>query len=996
MDNGQKDDLETKSSNPVEKSKKRGILPGFLGGEGGGERPSGLKDEKSKAAVDDLKSAEKAASRNEPKKSEDNLAGARQQEEEAGGYYSGGGRGDDEKKKGGVKGVLGRKGPILAIVLSIFGVGGLMGGAQFFQPFSFVAQIQETFNSMHISANKRSETFFRYQMSTGRTKSPYNAFGSDFNISAKQQAKLKQQGIDYVEEGGVKKLRFTGSDGKVVDVTADNFKTEYKNNSDFFTRYNAGSMTWRGQIANWFGTSTARFFRNNRLTRNLFKNFDEKVGAEGGNARRAAIDLMEKQAGETGGSDAKRVGVNVDKDEEEKLKITRDDSRSNSKISRSDLKNSADARRIVRAKVDEISSTFKTAHSVSGGGLIATNVICTVVDFIATINLMVQAEQALQIITLSTSYFEAFDKTKAGDGAEAPINELANILNERKTGTYEIPNGTENPDKITTEPKSAMEANAVAALYSGGKSKVNPNDPSVQSFNFSKNTNALLKSVGGSMEAFKGCALTRIVSAGVSVAVDLIEVGTCLAGIAGSIATVGVSLSACAPLLGNVFKSAASGAALATAISQVAKLVVPIITSMFVRDLITDIGGEDLGNALVSGANMYLGNSHRYNGGSLSTLNKYTEFAVAQQQVIADNARYERESLSPFDLTSKYTFMGTLMTNMMGFLTTNSLMGIINNSGRVISSSLISLNTPAVYAYNIVDTLPDPEEYEKTCPYLASIGAVGDAFCNPYAITDVTTIEVDPLDDVIDRLVESGDLLSEPSNNNAQIDWNSDLAKYILFCNERSSGFGVTDQNIANEVKKFADIRSERISESTRNALNGVIGAIPVVGDIVDIAQNQQALDNAGYVNGEACVAGNSLSNAKDVGGSPNWDTAKYYQRFVEDQSLAESMGVIEKSAVTAFLDDYYEKNPLDNSYEGMLARYSGLDKETVVAILDLIEYENYIANYDPSERYAFGEPEVEVEKELRFDNDNGIASVYVILLNQISYADVRNRTFAV
>ena len=206
----------------------------------------------------------------------------------------------------------------------------------------------------------------------------------------------------------------------------------------------------------------------------------------------------------------------------------------------------------------------------------------------------------------------------------------------------------------------------------------------------------------------------------------------------------------------------------------------------------------------------------------------------------------------------------------------------------------------------------------------------------------------------------------------------------------------MTDQNIANEVKKFGDVRSENLSNTANSAINGAIGAIPVVGDIVDIVQNQQALDNAGYVNGEACVAGNSMNNAKDAGGSPDWETAKYYQRFIEDQSLAESMGVIEESAVTAFLDDYYEKNPLDNSYEGMLARYSGLEKETVVAILDLVEYGNYIANYHPEERYAFGSPVVETENELRFDEENEIASAYVLPLNQISFADVRNRTWTV
>ena len=110
-----------------------------------------------------------------------------------------------------------------------------------------------------------------------------------------------------------------------------------------------------------------------------------------------------------------------------------------------------------------------------------------------------------------------------------------------------------------------------------------------------------------------------------------------------------------------------------------------------------------------------------------------------------------------------------------------------------------------------------------------------------------------------------------------------------------------------------------------------------------------------------------------------------------------ESMGLIEESAVTAFLDEYYEQNPLDNSYEGILARYSGMTKEDVVAILDIVDYGNYIANYNSATRYAFGAPVVEESHEILFDNDNVVAeNVYIILLNEISFADVRNRNFVV
>ena len=72
------------------------------------------------------------------------------------------------------------------------------------------------------------------------------------------------------------------------------------------------------------------------------------------------------------------------------------------------------------------------------------------------------------------------------------------------------------------------------------------------------------------------------------------------------------------------------------------------------------------------------------------------------------------------------------------------------------------------------------------------------------------------------------------------------------------------------------------------------------------------------------------------------------------------------------------------------------MTKEKVEDTLALIEYYQYLDEYDPLERYAFGASAVKVDSEIRFDNDNKLANNYFILLNQISFADVRNRSFAV
>jgi hypothetical protein len=484
----------------------------------------------------------------------------------------------------------------------------------------------------------------------------------------------------------------------------------------------------------------------------------------------------------------------------------------------------------------------------------------------------------------------------------------------------------------------------------------------------------------------------------VTVFTDALSAAACLAGIFGATVTFGVTaVAGCSKLVLGTLKGVGLGIAIGVTVAAVISTITPIVANMLTRDLISELGGEDLGNALTSGANMYLGNTHRSNGGSLATEKKYAEFAMAQQQVIAENAKYERQTRDPFDISSKYTFMGMLFTQMMSFLSVHSLMSTVSTTSSVISSSIVAMG-PTASAYDISKSLPDMEEYEKTCPYLASIGAVGDAYCNPYAITDTSTMEYDPSEEVIAKLAEENSFLDEAQViidsdgskvSNVKINGKSDLAKYILFCDNRTSAFGIADQNIVNQVSSWGSVQTD--SSNFNNVANSAIGAIPVIGDVIDVVSNKKSWDNVGYVSGESCVAGNSV----DAASSPNWDKAKYYQRFIEDQSLAESMGVIEKSAVTAYLEDYYEKNPLDNSYEGMLARYSGLEKDTVVALLDFIDYWNYIADYHPEERYAFGAPIVEIKDELNFDSEN-IAGNYYILLDRISFADVRNRSFAV
>lgn len=998
--------------NQGEKTVQTNTRPGFL--------TATDKQKKQEAAAQSLKNIDKSAESDDlPSGKQSGMASALNAENKTG-LYKGNGKAALAKKATKGKFSLKKGGAGLAAAITILIIGGVAAFIQLFQPFDLIAQFKETFNSMHVSVNKRSDRFFRAQMETGRTKNPIKGsklFGQDFKISDNQKAKLALQGIEYDDEtfkdsngkaikvlkykndsGGMKVVGAddkavkalnsldlskysTGVDGVKFDAEAISFKNAYATNTKFFQGYNAGSMTWRGQVGNWFGKNTSKFLSNNKLSRNKFQDWKNKLAKEGKDAD--AKELMKKTIAE-GSEKIDGGGIkNTDKNDgnpESKEESFESKEESFESLDRKDLNED-----VIKTRLNAISGKFNKAANAG----------CAIIGAIGAINLLVQASEMLQILNLASSYFEIVDKTEYGLGDDAPINELASSLNEKKENTHEVIKGKATGkivdgkiEGLYTEPeitkKTAMESEGIASLYSN--TRANPKDSSVMSFNVMASSKKILGGLGEGTTSFKGCLVAQAGAAAVSAGVDTVAVLECVVGVIGSAVTYGTSLAACGPLAADIIISIASGIALATVLGALVSFVTPMVVNMLTRDLISELGGEDLGNALTFGANVYQSGAHRANGGALSTVEKYPEFAVAQSQVVAENAKYERESLSPFDITSSNTFMGSTLKQLASFAGADSLMSVVIASEASISSAVVSA-LPLVSAANIVETLPTIEEYEDVNPYLSSIGAIGDSYGNPYVTTDMSTIDLDPAD-VIDKIGKDNFEDEDSSDGNVVIKDDSNLAKYVKYCSNRSSPFGVADQNIAAD---FDDSDVETENSTFNNTANGAIGSVPVVGDVLEIIKDANQLANIGWISGESCVAGNTVN----AGSSPDWEEAKYYQRFIEDQSLAESMGIIEQSAVATYLDKYYEENPLDNSYEGMLARYSGMTKDNVVALLDVIEYYDFIANYDASDRYAFGGSVMEEAETIKFDNENVLAGEF-ILQNQIVYADVRNRVFTV
>lgn len=123
------------------------------------------------------------------------------------------------------------------------------------------------------------------------------------------------------------------------------------------------------------------------------------------------------------------------------------------------------------------------------------------------------------------------------------------------------------------------------------------------------------------------------------------------------------------------------------------------------------------------------------------------------------------------------------------------------------------------------------------------------------------------------------------------------------------------------------------------------------------------------------------------------WNEMKYYQAYVELLEWMEAIGKLTSTTTGDAIAKYYRENPLDNSYEGIIARYSGMSKDHVVAVLDLINYTEFLANYNPSDMGPLKPQEAEG---IYYEDTEAVAQAEpAVRQENIIYDETRNRNTA-
>ena len=768
----------------------------------------------------------------------------------------------------------------------------LAGGAFFFfmsqtmlGPFISTRLTEQT-DFQFTSYNARNQRLFRYllngggQIRLGVLHKKYTTF------SPVLKKRLAKNGIEVghiASDGSFKSGQIIGSKKTVLKfgddlIDADSFQTRFATDANFRESYYKAK---RGRIAGFFDDAADRFYTKKGATRDIFSNYRSTGDAETDTAafQKTVNDRVT-------GADAKltSVGRKTDDDTgEEYLEKNGEDLKTNTIDGDTP---EAKARTLVNSMVSKVSAGASAA--------------CTALKIANMLSVTVNAYQMVAGIAYFQSLMEPISKMMAGEGDASGINALMNFFTTETTSKV--------PSVDATGATTEIEVTG-SPLQSEGAKLILNNNPTSTDQDIPYSFNSIMKNARniafGTGMTHTACDVALAASAVISLASNAIPGG----------ALASFVISAIAHTVGNIV--------ITGVISAVLGSLIPYVAKMFVTNTFEKYTGIPAGNFFFSSgavANSRLATS------SSSLMPASIEYLKAQnvqtKTALAQEAEVDRLNRSPFDITSSHTFLGSLLSKFAFAGSTTTFAGIATNFGNLFRSSL--------NVFNPVASAEDGEDISyagtyQPCDHDPELAC--DIYGTELVARDFSTIDIGPDDPTYISVI------SPNLDKDGNIKKKSELAKYISFCAERESPWGVIDANIMNELQ--TDF--------------GIANSIYLVENVVDIINAAEDIANRSWGNGDNCKMKSS---------NPRWDNEfKYYQLYVEDMRYL-SRDQEEKNPVQAYLEEHDKTHPIDTSFEGTLARTTGMTKDDVAFMLEYVRYSQEVANYNPSTRYAFGAEE--------------------------------------
>ncbi len=332
------------------------------------------------------------------------------------------------------------------------------------------------------------------------------------------------------------------------------------------------------------------------------------------------------------------------------------------------------------------------------------------------------------------------------------------------------------------------------------------------------------------------------------------------------------------------------------------------------------------------------------------------------KEVLARKSAAERATKSPFDISTPNTFLGSIVFGFGSAM----VKGLGNNSaGAIVSTTSVASNALDDSVDSLLNNvLAKGEDYSDFaalsgyCNTVDNAGVKGNLYC----AQDVT-ITTKYMSNTEEQW---GDLNAED---------NDDYEDYLVLGTDREATVGVKSSEVCEAYKdKHGD--------------DSILGKfLDALTNLVSLSKSCDERDVPSDV-----ATGKAYSISSENGNKDNIEMYSGYMLYDTVKSLLNGL----ESQSARIKKNYYALHPKDNSAAGRLARISGLTKHEAQIALNYASYLNMIANYNPGERYAFGVPTVIFKKTISFSNDEKINMMYIPLIKQISYADIRNRTYTV
>ena len=691
-----------------------------------------------------------------------------------------------------------------------------------------------------------------------------NSAASSMEMRTDKVYKAKVKGIDC-KTGFFCRLS-KASDRNIKNLEKAGFKVEVKEGSNLFGKKTITSLTHKetGEVINNNTKDLKRIMRTRPELRasikqgfsgrfasfldkiwNKIKNLFQFKKVKADNKGKDEQQLQE-EANETANSQSKDTQkkpssiMETDLDEadengnKKKNKTDRSKADQGSELAEKELKELGKEQKGKKASSKFNSKGFSSKLNTALKGIGVAAVVCGLYTFGNIMYTALKSTKLQILIQFSLTFLSFASKIKAGHATPQEASMVGNSLMDiASTGGNGYDKDKDNKDKKESTlfralkylADSSTKKDSVAATDSQGYKAIAYGDQ-IQSLNESAepfSVGVIKDFIGGFLNAIYGDSIT----------IAGFKLSTILKSFCAIVTSVAVGLAVTAATIAATCIGTAGLGCVVTGIinallSAVLWTVSGVIVNYFLGDLIDKwvgqaasalVGdlvnkttiGEDYGNAVMSGAGAGMAKNTLAGGGNILSTSEATEFAMENEKIIAEHAEDERRFRSPFDPTTRHTFLGSIVSSIIPYNRQLATVGgfipaIMSTAGRSINNI-----TPTARAASESASIA---ANSKVCTdtTITKTGAT-DIFCNVY--TGINIELKDKNSDEVVKWLEDNNYLdsqkeADKDDFNAYITNNKKgerFKKYIKWCYDRKVPIGMDAEE---EETKYEDGKWEK------------------------------------------------------------------------------------------------------------------------------------------------------------------------------------------